>query len=30
MPRVPYYYELFLKGTFGQTADVLVAAGGDI
>lgn len=30
MPRVPYYYELFLKGTFGQTADVLVAASEDI
>ena len=30
IPRVPYYYELFLKGTFGQTADVLVAASADI
>jgi hypothetical protein len=30
MPRVPYCYELFLKGTFGQTADVLVAASEDI
>jgi hypothetical protein len=26
VPRIPYYYELFLKGTFGSTADVLVAA----
>ena len=26
MPRAPYYYELFLKGTFGATADVLIAA----
>jgi hypothetical protein len=30
MPRIPYYYELFLKGTFGQIADVLVAASEDI
>lgn len=27
MPRFPYYYELFLKGTFGTTAEISVAAG---
>ena len=25
-PRIPYYYEVFLKGTFGRIADVWVAA----
>jgi hypothetical protein len=29
-PRLPYYYELFLKNSFGLTADVLVAASDDI
>ncbi len=24
MPRMPYYYELFLKGTFGTVADISV------
>jgi hypothetical protein len=27
MPRFPYYYELFLKATFGTTAEISVAAG---
>lgn len=27
MPRFPYYYELFLKGTFGSIADLWVAVG---
>ena len=26
MPRIPYYYEVLLKGTFGATADVVIAA----
>jgi hypothetical protein len=26
MPRIPYYYELFLKGTFEPIADVSIAA----
>ena len=26
-PRFPYYYELFLKATFGTTAEISVAAG---
>ncbi len=26
MPRIPYYYELILKGTFGQIADMSIAA----
>jgi hypothetical protein len=26
MPRMPYYYELILKGTFGQIADITIAA----
>jgi hypothetical protein len=26
MPRAPYYYELFLMGTFGPIADVSIAA----
>lgn len=26
MPRIPYYYELFLKSTFGPIADVSIAA----
>jgi len=25
MPRFPYYYEVFLKGTFGSIADVSIA-----
>jgi hypothetical protein len=25
MPRFPYYYELFLKGTFGSVAEVSIA-----
>jgi hypothetical protein len=25
MPRIPYYYELILKGTFGQIADMSIA-----
>jgi hypothetical protein len=29
-PRLPYYYELFLKGSFGQAADLLVAESEDI
>jgi hypothetical protein len=27
MPRFPYYYELFLKGTFGSIADISIATG---
>ncbi|HEX6282743.1 MAG TPA: hypothetical protein VFZ67_10995 [Nitrososphaera sp.] len=27
MPRFPHYYEVFLKSTFGSTADVTVATG---
>jgi hypothetical protein len=27
MPRFPYYYELFLKGTFGSVAEVSIATG---
>jgi hypothetical protein len=27
MPRFPYYYELFLKSTYGSTAEISVAAG---
>jgi hypothetical protein len=27
MPRLPYYYELFLKSTFGSIADLSIAAG---
>ena len=27
MPRLPYYYELFLRGTFGPTAELSIAAG---
>jgi hypothetical protein len=27
MPRFPYYYELFLKSTFGSVADVWIATG---
>jgi hypothetical protein len=27
MPRFPYYYEVFLKGTFGSIADVSIATG---
>jgi hypothetical protein len=30
MPRFPYNYELFLKGTFGSVADLSVAAGESI
>ncbi len=26
MQRIPYYYELILKGTFGPTADISIAA----
>jgi hypothetical protein len=26
MPRIPYYYELFLTGTFGPIADLSIAA----
>jgi hypothetical protein len=26
MPPIPYYYELILKGTFGQIADMSIAA----
>jgi hypothetical protein len=26
MPRIPYYYELFLTSTFGPIADLSVAA----
>jgi hypothetical protein len=26
MPQIPYYYELFLKSTFGPIADVSIAA----
>jgi hypothetical protein len=27
MPRFPYYYELFLRSTFGPSADLSIAAG---
>ena len=27
MPRFPYYYEPFLKGTFGSIADISIATG---
>jgi len=27
MPRFPYYYELFLKGTFGSIAELSIAIG---
>jgi hypothetical protein len=27
MPRIPYYYELILKSTFGAIADISIAAG---
>jgi hypothetical protein len=27
LPRLPYYYELFLKSTFGSIADLSIAAG---
>jgi hypothetical protein len=27
MPRFPYYYELFLKGTFGSISELSVASG---
>jgi hypothetical protein len=27
MPRFPYYYELFLKGTFGSIAEISLATG---
>jgi len=27
MPRFPYYYELFLKGTFGSIAEVSITTG---
>src|SRR5918992_500793 len=27
MPRFPYYYELFLKGTFGSISEISVASG---
>jgi len=27
MPRFPYYYEVFLKGTFGSVAEVSIATG---
>jgi hypothetical protein len=30
MPRFPYHYELFLKGTFGSVADLSIAAGESI
>ncbi len=30
MPRIPYYYELVLKGTFGSIAEVVVTASEDI
>jgi hypothetical protein len=30
IPRFPYHYELFLKGTFGSVADLSVAAGESI
>jgi hypothetical protein len=25
MARLPYYYEVFLKSTFGSTADIKIA-----
>jgi hypothetical protein len=27
LPRLPYYYELFLRSTFGPSADLSIAAG---
>jgi len=27
MPRVPYYYEIFLKSSFGSIADLSIASG---
>jgi|ERR671916_1228228 hypothetical protein len=27
MPRLPYYYELFLRSTFGPSAELSIAAG---
>ncbi len=27
MPRLPYYYEVFLKSTFGSVADLSIAVG---
>lgn len=27
MPRFPHYYEVFLKSTFGSTADITIATG---
>ena len=27
MPRLPYYYEIFFRSTFGSTADLSIAAG---
>jgi hypothetical protein len=30
MPRPPYYYELFLKSTFGSIADLSIASGDPI
>lgn len=27
MPRFPYYFEVFLKSTFGSTADIKIASG---
>jgi hypothetical protein len=27
LPRFPHYYEIFLKSTFGSTADVTIATG---
>jgi len=27
MPKLPYYYEPFMKSTFGSIADLLIAAG---
>ena len=30
LPRLPYYYELFLKNTFGSIADLSIAAGGSV
>lgn len=30
MPQIPYYYDLFLRGTFGPIADVSIAASEDV
>ena len=30
MPRVPYYYEIFLKSSFGSIADLSIASGDPI